>query len=120
MSRITTHVLDISNGAPARGVRIDLEQHSPGGWTPFAAAQTDADGRVLWPAWQGIALLEAGTRVPDGVYRLRFETGAYFEDSKIETLYPFIEVVFTVAPAASHYHIPLLLSPFGYSTYRGT
>jgi len=112
MSQITTHVLDTSVGRPAAGVQVTLEIQQAGGWKEISRGATDADGR-LWH------LLEPGT-LAEGTYRLRFETHAYFQARKIRSLYPQITIAFEVQDKTEHYHIPLLLSPYGYSTYRGS
>ena len=113
MSHITTHVLDVSLGKPAANIAVILETQSPGGgWSEVACGATDADGRLRdWPAAKSL---------PTGMYRLIFDTKVYFAVRKIISLYPQIEIVFEVRDAQEHYHIPLLLSPFGYSTYRGS
>jgi 5-hydroxyisourate hydrolase len=111
---ITTHVLDTASGKPAAGVAIELELRGPDGrWHKLGAGQTDADGRLrtLAPAE---APLEAGT------YRLRFHTDGYFAARNTQGFYPYVEVVFTLLEAGAHCHVPLLLSPYGYSTYRGS
>lgn len=113
MSHITTHVLDVSLGRPAANVSLILEAQSPSGnWTEAARGATDADGRLR--EWAKAKTLPAGT------YRLTFDTRAYFAGRKVSSLYPQIVIVFEVRDAEEHYHIPLLLSPFGYSTYRGS
>lgn len=113
MSPITTHILDISLGRPAEGVAVELDRMgADGAWAPAGRGRTSADGRV------GDLLKEVPPAA--GRYRLRFEVGAYFERRKIASIYPVVEVVFVVDSAGGHYHIPLLLSPFGYSTYRGS
>jgi 5-hydroxyisourate hydrolase len=113
MSPITTHVLDISLGRPAAGVPVLLEVEEAGtGWKELNRAETDKDGRLR-------DLLASGALV-EGTYRLTFDTGAYFASCKVAALYPQVSVVFSVRDAKEHYHIPLLLSPFGYSTYRGS
>lgn len=113
MSHITTHVLDVSIGRPAASVVVTLElQSSPGQWTEAARGTTDADGRLR--DWAAAKTLAAGT------YRLIFDTRAYFAGRKITSLYPQVVIVFEVRDSQEHYHIPLLLSPFGYSTYRGS
>jgi len=113
MSQITTHVLDVSLGRPAAGVPVLLEVEDVGtGWKQLSRSATDKDGRAR-------DLLAAGSLV-EGTYRLTFDTHAYFADRKVQALYPQVSVVFTVRNAAEHHHIPLLLSPFGYSTYRGS
>ena len=112
MSQITTHVLDTSLGRPAAGVPVTLEIQKGRGWKEISRGATDNDGRLRH-------LLEPGALV-EGIYRLTFETHAYFQDRKIRGLYPQVTIVFEVQDKKQHYHIPLLLSPFGYSTYRGS
>lgn len=113
MSHITTHVLDVSLGKPAANIAVVLETQSSGGvWSEVARGTTDADGRLRdWPA---------AKTIPAGIYRLDFDTRAYFAARKVASLYPQIVIVFEVRDAQEHYHVPLLLSPFGYSTYRGS
>lgn len=113
MSAITTHVLDTSLGKPAAGVAVTLEAHSSDGWKTLASGTTNADGRIR-------DLLPAESKLAPGTYRLRFETAAYFRARGVEAFYPHVEIVFVVKDGAQHYHVPLLLSPFGYSTYRGS
>ena len=114
MSGISTHVLDTSLGAPAAGVAVSLERaDSAGQWTTLARAGTDADGRVK-------SLLASGTQLSAATYRLQFETASYFAARGVAAFFPHVTVTFVVADAARHHHVPLLLSPFGYSTYRGT
>lgn len=112
MSPITTHVLDTSRGQPAAGVPVVLEIQAGGSWTELARGTTNADGRApdLLP----------GGRLERAVYRLRFDTAAYFQACGVAGFYPAVSVVFEVREAAEHHHVPLLLSPFGYSTYRGS
>ncbi len=113
MSAITTHVLDTSRGAPAVGISVVLSVSEGDRWSEVARGKTDSEGRVgdLLPFGQGIVT---------GTYRLYFETGPYFESAGIETFYPFVAVVFLAKSGWGHLHVPLLLSPFGYSTYRGS
>ena len=113
MSGITTHVLDTSRGRPASGVPVVLEIRAEDGWRELARATTDDDGRVR-------QLLPAGASLIPGVYRLTFDLGRYFAAREVEGFYPEAAIVFDVRDAAQHYHVPLLLSPFGYSTYRGS
>jgi 5-hydroxyisourate hydrolase len=113
MSAITTHVLDTSIGKPAAGVSVTLEAHGSAGWKTLATAVTNADGRIR-------DFLPEGAALATGTYRLRFETAAYFRARGVESFYPHVEVAFIVKDAAQHVHVPLLLSPFGYSTYRGS
>jgi 5-hydroxyisourate hydrolase len=113
MSHITTHVLDVSLGRPAANVAVILEaQSATGQWAEAARGATDADGRLR--EWAAAKTLTAG------IYRLTFDTRAYFAARNIAGLYPQVVIVFEVRDAQEHYHIPLLLSPFGYSTYRGS
>lgn len=111
MSRITTHVLDTARGGPAVGVRITLEVLYAGEWRTIGQARTDADGR---------ARSLADGDIEAGRYRLTFDTAGYFESSGIEGFFPVAQVVFDVRDASRPHHVPLLLSPFGYSTYRGS
>lgn len=109
---ITTHILDTSRGKPAAGVMVTLERcGADGSWAPIGHGETDADGRLR-------------TLTPDpvesGRYRLTFDTGTYFRERHVETFYPEAIVIFQVDDGAQHYHVPLLLSPWGYSTYRGS
>jgi 5-hydroxyisourate hydrolase len=103
MSRISTHVLDTARGKPAAGVPVRT----------ISAAQTDPDGRCA-------QLVTDGATLAEGVYRLTFDTASYFAASKQEGLYPAVEITFRVRGGESHYHIPLLLSANGYTTYRGS
>ena len=114
MSAITTHVLDLAFGQPAAGVPVRLEVAGKGGaWIPLANATTDSDGRAK-------SLLATGARLDVGRYRLTFDTAAYFSARGMTAFYPEVAVQFEVHDAGRHYHVPLLLSPFGYSTYRGS
>ncbi|MGW9632263.1 hydroxyisourate hydrolase [Agromyces sp. NPDC055520] len=110
-SQITTHVLDATVGRPAAGVPVELSVHETSGWIIVGAGVTDADGR---------ATALGPESVPTGQYRLRFDTGAYFAARGTDTFYPEVVLHFEVAEAGRHYHVPLLLSPFAYSTYRGS
>lgn len=113
MSAITTHILDISTGFPARGVLITLEQETSEGWKIIGKGQTDNDGRLR-------DLIAPDEKLIEGNYRLTFETGQYFKEQQTEAFYPQVNVTFIVRNPNQHYHVPLLLSPFGYSTYRGS
>jgi 5-hydroxyisourate hydrolase len=112
MSPLTTHVLDVSTGRPARGVAVILERREGDGFRELARSATNADGRV-------VDLLAPGA-LHAGIHRLRFATGAYFEHDGRRCFYPEVAIVFEVIEPAEHHHVPLLLSPFGYSTYRGS
>jgi 5-hydroxyisourate hydrolase len=114
MSPITSHVLDTAAGRPAEGIVVVLEQQLPGEtWTELGRGPTNADGRVT-------SLLPDTTVLISGAYRLRFLTERYFTSRGLRGFYPEIAVHFHVDDPAGHYHVPLLLSPFGYSTYRGS
>ena len=113
MSGITTHVLDTSAGKPAAGVAVKLEVRMNDRWVTLAERSTDADGRAR-------DLMADGSRLDAGSYRITFATGAYFAARGVSTFFPEASVMFEVKDAAQHYHVPLLLSPFGYSTYRGS
>lgn len=104
MSTLSTHVLDTSTGEPAAGMRVHLARSDGEVWDDVASTTTDEDGRA-----GGFGDLTGGT------YRLGFETGGYGNE-----FYPYVHVVFRVEESRDHYHVPLLLSPFGYTTYRGS
>lgn len=111
-SPITTHVLDTARGRPAAGVPVSLYRGTDGGWTEIAEGETDADGRVS-------DLLKAGSLEP-GPYRIDFDVDAYQGSVGASSFYPAVSITFRVGATDEHYHVPLLLSPFGYSTYRGS
>lgn len=114
MTRISTHVLDTALGKPAAGVPVCLERMERASkWQPLGSAQTDGDGRCR-------ELLPNSQSLSAGIYRLLFDTGAYFASQHVKGLYPWVEITFEVHSGESHFHIPLLLSPNGYSTYRGS
>jgi 5-hydroxyisourate hydrolase len=114
MSRISTHVLDNAKGKPAAGVPVSLErQESSGRWLSLALGQTDQDGRCG-------ELLPDNATLLEGVYRMTFDTASYFAACGVDGLYPAVEILFHVRKGESHFHIPLLLSPNGYTTYRGS
>jgi 5-hydroxyisourate hydrolase len=110
-SPITTHVLDTSIGQPAVGVGVVLERQVSAGWTELGRGVTDADGRNR-------SLMSGDLSA--GVYRLTFATDAYFAAQGTAGFFPEVSIVFRIDESRSHYHVPLLLSPFGYSTYRGS
>jgi 5-hydroxyisourate hydrolase len=114
MSAISTHVLDTARGLPASDVPVRLErQESSGDWRLLASGRTDRDGRCA-------ELLPAGESLPAGNYRMTFDTASYFAARKVEGLYPVVQITFAVRAGEAHFHIPLLLSPYGYTTYRGS
>ena len=110
-SPITTHVLDTARGRPAAGIPVSLHMQAGKNWQELGRGVTSQDGRIT-------DLLKA-SKLKTGRYRLTFETAAYLS-SFGKSFFPQIDIVFDVAEAAQHYHVPLLLSPFGYSTYRGS
>lgn len=111
---ISTHILDTARGRPAARVPVLLERLDEGGRaTEVARAVTDADGRVR-------ELAPSGGALAAGRYRLTFDSGAYFEGQGVEGFYPLVTVLFALRDPAQHHHVPLLLSPFGYATYRGS
>ena len=112
MSPLTTHVLDTHLGRPAAGVGVSLEKLDSGSWQVIGYGATDDDGRVT-------TLLAEGA-LTAGRHRITFDTRRYFQQQQVEHFYPSVTVEFEVTDAAQHYHVPLLLSPFGYSTYRGS
>ena len=113
---LSTHILDTSVGRPAANVPITLSEFRDdakgGAWHTIGSASTDNDGRCK--TLLGDHLLVATA------YKLHFNTGAYFYDLKIQSLYPYVEIVFNIADPSQHYHIPLLLTANGYTTYRGS
>lgn len=112
MSQITTHILDTSIGKPAKGVPIQLQKPEGKGWNTIAQGITNNDGRVS-------DLLERGQLLLPGNYRIHFDTASYFESQNVKGFYPEVIIHFIVSDS-SHYHVPLLLNPYGYSTYRGS
>ena len=114
MSTISTHVLDTARGCPAAGVAVTLEQRNDRGhWVFVGRADTDGDGRIR-------TLLPDGTILVPGQYRLTFATREYFQAAGVATFYPSVAVTIDAIAGEPHYHVPLLLGPFGYTTYRGT
>lgn len=114
MKRISTHILDIARGQPARDVPVQLQkQITSGDWRLLTSARTDQDGRCS-------QLLPEGEDLGGGVYRLIFDVTSYYAAQSIDALYPVVAVTFHARAGESHFHIPLLLSPNGYTTYRGS
>jgi len=113
MSQVTTHVLDTSRGKPAEGITVLIEKPGPKGkWLAFSKGITNKDGRVA-------DLIKKDKVLKPGNYRLTFDTASYFSKQKVKCFYPMVQIVFELSDA-NHYHVPLLLSPYGYSTYRGS
>lgn len=113
MSQITTHILDTARGCPAAGVAVSLSLQVADAWQLLATGTTDVDGRV-------VDLLPEERVLTAGIYKMYFDTGVYFAANDQQGFYPWAEVVFVIHGDGAHYHVPLLLSPFGYSTYRGS
>ncbi len=109
---MSIHVLNIENGLPSPDVNVTLEQKQDDGWEELNAAVTGENGRIT-------ALYPEDMALENGTYRVTFDTGEWFENHDTETFFPEIPVVFAINGELDHYHIPLLLSPYGYSTYRG-
>lgn len=110
---ISTHILDTATGRPAIGIAVELDRDTDGEWQTLNAAESDGDGRIRFLLPQGEAMLP-------GVYCARFATGSYYTREGLDGLYPMVEITFVVKPDQAHYHIPLLLTANGYTTYRGT
>lgn len=112
MSQITTHILNTSEGKPAQGVTVILYKQQDNDWREIARNITNREGRIS-------DLLSDDIVIALGIYKMKFLTRSYFDQRSIKTFYPFIEIVFEIV-SQEHYHIPLLLNPFGYTTYRGS
>ena len=114
MNRVSTHVLDTAKGTPASGVPVRLDRRdSTGEWSALGSGQTDQDGRCG-------QLLPEGATLKEGAHRLTFDVASYFATCGVEGLYTVVEITFQVRSGESHLHIPLLLSPNCYTTYRGS
>ncbi|GAA5143988.1 hydroxyisourate hydrolase [Thalassotalea piscium] len=117
MSQITTHVLDTTRGKPAKSLPITLFAQTANGWLEIASGVTNEDGRIA-------NLLDKERVLDAGIYRMHFQTATYYENNNETGFYPYVDIVFELDSAShdrnSHYHIPLLLTAFGYSTYRGS
>ena len=109
---ITTHVLDTSIGRPGSAIAVELERIDGDLWKLVGGGITDADGRLRTLTPEG--------PVQPGTYRIRFQTAAYFAAQQVTGFFPVVEIQFTVVDGAQHYHVPLLLSPYSFSTYRGS
>ncbi len=110
---LSTHILNTASGRPAEGVAISLHRLGDGRWEHLNDGATDADGRCK-------TILPAAIAFEAGIYRLRFETEPYYLAQGTPGLYPYVDIVFTIEDATQHYHIPLLLTPNSYTTYRGS
>ncbi|CRM01915.1 5-hydroxyisourate hydrolase precursor [Pseudomonas sp. 22 E 5] len=110
---LSVHVLNLENGLPSAGVGVTLEQHVGDTWQPLSEGVTNQQGRIA-------ELFPADRSMTPGEYRVVFKTGDYYKKANRETFFPQVPVIFQVKQADQHYHIPLLLSPYGFSTYRGS
>jgi hydroxyisourate hydrolase len=116
MITITTHILDTSLGRPAENVNIELQAQNGQAWQSIAKGSSNKDGRIS----DLVAKIEAnGFALAEGIYKMIFYTGDYYLALQTKTFYPKVEIIFEIFDH-SHYHIPLLVNPFGYSTYRGS
>jgi 5-hydroxyisourate hydrolase len=114
MSAITTHVLDTARGCPAVGIAVSLEQRAADGtWRALGTGVTNPDGRIA-------NLLPDQHKLECGIYRLTFHTAAYHQSHSADSFFPAVTITFEIKNPGGHYHVPLLLSPYGYSTYRGS
>ncbi len=118
MTQITSHILDTSQGKPAADVSVSLMQQNDDGWLVLGSASTNDDGRIS--DFLGAESTKPNDTLPGGIYKLTFQLKGYFERSGIDAFYPYAEVVFQINGDGQHYHVPLLLNPYGYSTYRGS
>jgi 5-hydroxyisourate hydrolase len=112
MSQVTSHILDTTKGKPAEAVTVIIYHGENDEWAEIARAKTNCDGRVA-------ELLDEKIKLMQGIYKMRFETKDYFDVQQVQTFYPYVEIIFEIT-GGEHYHIPLLLNPFGYTTYRGS
>lgn len=112
MSQLTTHILDTGAGSPAEGIEVTLYELDIDQWKEVSRGITNNDGRIP-------DLLKKDIILQPGTYKLKFETQQYFHQRSLQTFYPFIEIVFDIKDD-EHYHVPLLLNAYGYSTYRGS
>lgn len=110
---LSTHILDTGRGRPAVGIPVTLEERRGDAWVPIGSAESDTDGRVR-------SLVPAGREVAAGTHRLRFDLQGWSSAQGSPGFFPVVEITFRVDDPAGHYHVPLLLGAFGYTTYRGT
>jgi len=114
MNRITTHILNTSRGKPAANIDVQLLVQREAAWKMLGKERTDTDGRA------GFVPAEDNGELQAGNYKITFFTEQYFKEQEIDTFYPWVEIAFKLPEKAGHYHIPLLISPFGFTTYRGS
>jgi 5-hydroxyisourate hydrolase len=110
---LSVHVLNLVSGTPSPGIEVTLERHQGADWQPLAQGTTNEQGRIS-------ELFPAGSTLTAGQYRVVFKTGDYYKRLHQDTFFPEVPVIFDVKQTDQHYHIPLLLSPYGFSTYRGS
>lgn len=110
MNTLSTHVLDQVHGRPAIDLAVTLERREGVNWIRVDSGATNGDGRIP----------RIGGELPAGIYRLRFATGPWWARRDTATIYPYVDIVFDLPPDGGHFHLPILLSPFAYSTYRGS
>lgn len=113
MSQITSHILDTAKGQPAQGIQVSLYKVSDQSISKIGSDMTNEDGRSK-------ALLPESTTLEGGIYKVVFDLAPYYEKNGLKPFYPIAEISFSVEAGGEHYHIPLLLSPYGYTTYRGS
>lgn len=109
---LSVHVLNLQDGLPSSEVKVSLEEQKNGKWVQLSQATTNEQGRIP-------ALYPEGKKLEKGMYKVTFKTGDWFTAHKQKSFFPEVPVIFEVDGSVEHYHIPLLLSPYGYSTYRG-
>ena len=109
---LSVHVLNLENGLPSAEVKVTLEEQNNGKWTQIAEAKTNEQGRVT-------ALFPENRSFNNKIYKVTFKTGDWFKQNKQTSFFPEVPVIFQTDGSVKHYHIPLLISPYGYSTYRG-
>ena len=110
---LSVHVLNLENGLPSQKVMVTLEEQKNGKWVKISEGLTDEQGRIS-------ALYPEGKKLEKNTYKVTFKTGDWYKKNKQDSFFPEVPVIFNVDGKLSHYHIPLLMSPYGYSTYRGS
>jgi 5-hydroxyisourate hydrolase len=113
MSKITTHILNTTTGKPADDVKIVLSKNENNEWVEIGSGITNDDGRST-------NLVSEVLKIEKGIYKLKFLTSNYFIKNNVTSFYPFVEITFEIKDDTEHFHVPLLLNPFGYTTYRGS
>lgn len=113
MSGITTHVLDTAKGKPGKGIQVTLEKKNGNDYQKIGGGKTNDDGRLP-------GLLADNYQLESGIYRISFDTGSYYQSEGLKCFYPEASIVFEIENPTEHFHVPLLISGYGYSTYRGS